>query len=297
MNILVLYYSQTGQIKSILNALTNPLINAKHSVDFIRIEAELEFPFPWTSGEFFSVFPDSKSGNNCRLKPIFIQNPEKYDLIILGLQVWFLELSIPIASFLRSEYADILKNKPVITVYGVRNMWINAHQSTKALIHKSGGTLVGNIILQDKHNNLLSVLTIVRWLINGKKEAGKMLPQAGVSYNDIRLCERFAPIIMNANETQFRNLQNEFLKNDAFKVDYHIMKTEFAGSRIFGIWARLLQKKSSAGSKKRNKLLKIFKYYLFFVIFVVSPISSLIFKLIRLFFRKKTEKEILKHTS
>jgi menaquinone-dependent protoporphyrinogen IX oxidase len=297
MNILVIYYSQSGQIKTILDEITKPFTTEGNNVDFVQIEAEPKYPFPWKSDEFFSVFPDSKKGNNCQLKPLSFQNPEKYDLIIVGMQVWFLELSIPMASFLRSEYSSIFKNKPVITVYGIRNMWVNAHKTTKTLICKAGGIPVGNIVLQDKHNNLVSVLSIVRWLINGKKSAGKLLPEAGVSEYDIRSSHRFGSIIIRSKDNNFNDLHDELIKNDAFKIDYHIMKTEFAGSRIFGIWARLIQKKSIPSTKKRKKQLRIFKYYLFFVIFVVSPISSFIFRMIRILLRNKTEREIQKHTA
>lgn len=297
MNVLVLYYSQSGQIREILNALTKPLIEDGTSVEFVQIETDPAYPFPWTSEQFFSTFPDSKLGNDCLLKPLVFKSPETYDLIILGLQVWYLEPSIPIASFMRSRYAEVFIGKSIITIYGVRNMWINAHRNMKTLIHNAGGKLVGNIVLQDHHNNLVSVLTIVRWLINGKKEAGSVLPHAGVTENDILEADRFGKIILEHKGINFEELQDAFIQNKAFKVDYHIMKTEFAGTRIFGIWAKMIQKKSRSGEPKRKRLLVLFKYYLFFVIFVVSPISSFIFRIIRLIFRKGTQKEILKHTS
>ncbi len=298
MNILVIYFSQSGQIRDILNAVTRPMIQEGFQVDFVSIEPEPEYPFPWKADEFFSVFPDSKAGNNCQLKPLTVKNPEKYDLIIIGLQVWYLEPSIPTASFLRSEYSKFLKNKPIITIYGIRNMWVNAHQTIKELIENNEGKLVGNIILADRHNNLVSVLTIVRWLINGKKEASRFLPAAGVSDFEILSTDRFGYSIINALKNQeLNNLQNSLIAQKAIHVDYHIMKTEFAGSRIFGIWAKMINNNSKPDSLKRKRLLIFFKYYLYFVIFIVSPISSLIFRMIRLIFRKKTELEILKHTS
>jgi hypothetical protein len=297
MKILAIYYSQSGQIKDILNSITKPLIEKGAQVDFVNIQPDPVYPFPWTSNEFFAAFPYSKLGMNCALKQPDINYSVHYDLIIMGLQVWYLEPSIPMASLLRSEYANIFANKPVITVYGVRNMWVNAHRNMKQLIKNAGGKLVGNIVLQDPHNNLVSVLTIIRWLIKGNKQAGKLLPAAGIPEKDILSSEKFGELIWNDNTSGYQNLHSQFLENNAFKVDYHLMKTEFAGTRIFGIWAKLIQKNSTAGSKKRTRLLIIFKYYLFFVIFVVSPISSLIFRFIRLVFRKRTEQTILQQTS
>lgn len=297
-NILVLYYSQTGQIKEIIDSILKPFDKTEFNIDFIEIKPETEYPFPWPADKFFDVFPESKEGISCKLRPIEIKEPDKYDLIILGLQVWYLEPSIPVASFLKSNYAKILENKPVITVFGVRNMWINAHQEMKRLINNVKGRLIGNIVFADRHNNLISVLTIVRWLFKGKKEASKFLPDAGVSDNEIKSASKFGIEIQKAlQNNRLSDLQGRLENLGAVKVDYHIMKTEFAGSRMFGIWSSIILKRSSGNIKKRKRLLRLFKYYLYFVIYVISPISSAVFRLIRLLFPKKTKNQIIKQIS
>ncbi len=297
-NILVIYYSQTGQLKNILNSILEPLNPKTYNIDYKEIKPSKPYKFPWSAENFFEVFPNSKSGISCKLEPMSFENTEKYDLIILGLQVWYLEASIPVSSFLKSKYAKILNGKNIITVYGVRNMWINAHQTVKKLIYKQNGNYLGNIVLADRHNNLISVLTIVRWLIHNKKNKGKLLPAAGISKKEIFEAKKFSPLISKAlQKNSFNNLQKELLKKGAISVDYHIMKTEFAGSKIFNIWTSIILNKSKTNSKKRKLLLKLFEFYLYFVIFVISPISSIVFKLIRLLFHKKTEKEILRQTS
>ncbi len=299
--ILVIYYSQTGQVKDIINfVLSNAETDNNIQIDYYNIQPEKEFPFPWQpTSAFYDVFPESVKGISVPLKSLIINNPEQYDLIILGLQVWYLSPSIPVNSFLKSEQAkNIFKNKPVITIYGTRNMWVSANKTVKELINNAGGKLKGNIVLSDKHHNLISVITIVRWLINGKKEASKYFPEAGVSAKDISKASKFGKPILNAlKNNNFDNLQEELLKLNAVHIDYHIMKTELTGKRIFHIWANLILNKSKDNPKKRKKLLKIFSYYLFFVIYVISPFASLIFKLKKLIFPKKTEKEILIHTS
>ncbi len=297
MNILVLYYTQSGQIEDILKSMFSKT-DKNITIDYTRIHADPEYPFPWPSDKFFDVFPESKEGVNCNLKPFEIKDHNKYDLIVLGLQVWYLEPSVPIASLLRSKYSYIFENKPIVTVYGIRNMWINAHKEMKKLIKNAKGKLVGNIVLSDRHNNLISVLTIVRWLFRGKKEASKFLPVAGVSDTEIKSASKFGIRIQKSliNNDLF-NLQSCLENIGAVKVDYHIMKTEFAGSRIFGIWSSIILKRSSGNLKKRKRLLTLFKYYLFFVIYVISPLSSFIFKLIRLVFPKKTQNQIIKHIS
>ena len=298
--ILVIYYSQSGQIKDILNSVLKDAEVNSVEIDYVKIEPEQDYPFPWQpSSTFYDVFPESVKSIDIPIKALNVKNYEQYDLIILGLQVWYLSPSVPISSFLKTEDAkNILKDKPMITVYGTRNMWVSANKEVKNLIKNAGGNMVGNIVLSDKHHNLISVITIVRWLINGKKEASKYFPEAGVSNSDIESASKFGnPILNSVKENNFSNLQNELLKLNAVHIDYHIMKTELTGKRIFHIWANLILKKGKNNPKRRKRLLTLFSYYLFFVLYVVSPFASLIFRIIKLIFPKKVRKELIQHTS
>ena len=299
--ILVIYYSQTGQVKDIIKSVLSDGENDEYiQIDYYKIEPEKNFPFPWQpTSAFYNVFPESVKGISAPVKPLIINKPEQYDLVILGLQVWYLSPSIPVNSFLKSTDAKKnLKDKPVITIYGTRNMWISANKTVKELIKKAGGNLKGNIVFSDKHHNLISVITIVRWLIKGKKEASKYFPEAGVSGKDISEASKFGkPILKALKNNNFKTLQKELLKLNAVHIDYHIMKTELTGKRIFNIWADLILKHSENNSKKRKRLLKLFSYYLFLVIYLISPFASFIFRLKKLIFTEKTKKEILKYTS
>ncbi len=299
--ILVIYYSQSGQVKDIINSvLSDAEIDKNINIDYLKIEPEEEYPFPWKpSSKFYDVFPESVKSIDCKLKALIVNNSSEYDLVILGLQVWYLSPSIPISSFLKSEEAkNILHNKPVITIYGTRNMWVSANKTVKEQIKNAGGNLIGNIVFSDKHHNLISVITIVRWLINGRKEATKYFPEAGVSSEDIKNASKFGkPVIDALNKNKFDELQTELLKLNAVNIDYHIMKTELTGKRIFHIWADLILKKSRNNPSKRKKLLKLFSYYLFFVIYVISPFASLIFRIKKILLPKKTQKELSKNTS
>ena len=299
--ILVIYYSQTGQVKDIINSVLSDGENDEYiQIDYYKIQPEKKFPFPWQpTSAFYDVFPESVKGISTPVKPLIINNPEQYDLVILGLQVWYLSPSIPVSSFLKSNDAKkILKDKPVITIYGTRSMWVSANKTVKELIKNAGGNLKGNIVFSDKHHNLISVITIVRWLIKGKKEASKYFPEAGVSGKDISEASKFGkPILKALKNNDFNTLQDELLKLNAVHIDYHIMKTELTGKRIFNIWANLILNKSKNNPEKRKQLLKLFSYYLFFVIYVISPFASLIFRLNKLILPKKTKKEFIKHTS
>ena len=88
-NVLVVYYSQSGQLESIARNIANPLLNsAEINVTFHEIQLEKPFPFPWNSEAFFDAFPESFLQIPTALKPI---SPEilntKFDLILLNYQI------------------------------------------------------------------------------------------------------------------------------------------------------------------------------------------------------------------
>ncbi|AIJ38896.1 Putative membrane spanning protein [Flavobacterium psychrophilum] len=59
-NILVIYYSQSGQLESIARNIAKPLLNSDEvNVVFHEIQLEKPFPFPWNKDAFFDAFPES----------------------------------------------------------------------------------------------------------------------------------------------------------------------------------------------------------------------------------------------
>ena len=155
--ILILYYTQSGQLLSILESLAKPLIHAGHTIHFEEIQPEEKFPFPWTSYQFFNAFPEVFSQKPQRLKSVSTKATNGYDLIILGYQPWFLTPSRPVSSFLQSEDARrILAGKPVVTVLGCRNMWLGAQEKVKRRLRDINATLIGHVALMDRAPNLTS---------------------------------------------------------------------------------------------------------------------------------------------
>src|SRR5690606_19876732 len=186
--ILVIYYSQTGQLFDVLKNISATISDENVNISYCEIVPKKKFPFPWKSEEFFDVFPET-----------FLQIPapieaipdeilrKKYDLVILGYTVWYLTPSIPINSFLKSSEANkILANTPVITISASRNMWIMAQEKVKKLLVENEAKLVGNIALVDRNINHISVITIVHWMMGGKKtRLFGIFPKPGVSDSDI----------------------------------------------------------------------------------------------------------------
>ena len=278
--ILVIYYSQTGQLFDILKNIASKISGENINISYCEIIPKKKFPFPWKQEEFYGAFPETFLQIPTSLETIPQEILQKnYDLVILGYTTWYLTPSIPINSFLKSEEAKILlANTPVVTVSASRNMWIMAQEKVKKLLVANKARLVGNIALVDRNLNHISVITIVHWLMGGKKT--KMLgifPKPGVSDKDIESASRFGiPIKQALFQNEYSNLQENLLSVGAVKVDPSLIATDIRGNVVFTKWANHLIKKEG---EERKKWLVYFKYYLLFAIWLIAPIVFVVFLL------------------
>ena len=267
--ILAIYYSQSGQLDEIMDNFTGPLVAAGAEVEKVRIRLETEYPFPWSSQEFYAVMPDCVLGVTSKLAPFSLRSAS-YDLIILGYQAWFLFPSIPVNSLLHHPtFLAVLKNTPVITITGARNMWVNAFAEVKKMLLQAGADLVGNIALVDRHPNHISYITIFHWLLGGKKDRYlKFFPYPGVSAADIAGTRVFGEIVLRHLQGDgFADLQEELMRQKAVELKYSLLLLENRAVPTYFVWARFIMKR-----KKRNGWLAVFKYYLLFCLFVAAPI-------------------------
>ncbi|ACU92106.1 dialkylrecorsinol condensing enzyme DarA [Capnocytophaga ochracea DSM 7271] len=286
--VLVVYYTQSGQLKEIIDSVLSPLTEV--TIDFLPIDTAEPFPFPWTDEAFFGAFPESYLQIPQPLKPFQLAHTD-YDLVILGYQVWYLSPSIPFNSFLQSEAGkQLLRGKPVITVSGSRNMWVMAHQKVKKLLTDCGAHLVGNIALTDRHHNHISVITIVQWLFSGDKNKRYLgvFPKAGVADKDIQGASVYGTLIAPHLQTgDYTGLQQEIVAHGGVHYKRFLLSAEKKGNRLFGIWAKMIY-----GSKKRKFLLKCFRIYLYIAIWVLMPIVWLLYWLTYPLFFWKVEREV-----
>lgn len=271
-NVLVVYYTQSGQLKEIVDSITKPMFNDEElNVSFLKIEMQNDYPFPWKKNDFFDVFPESFLQEPAPIKEIDNQVAEQnYDLVILAYQVWYLSPSIPTVSFLKSDLAGrILNNTPVVTVIGCRNMWVMAQEKMKSLLKEVNAQLVGNIALVDRHINHISVITIVQWMFTGKKEKYLgIFPKPGVSAQEINEASKFGEIISSElKQSSLENLQPKLLAKNAIEIRPFLITMDKKANKMFKKWAALIK-----GNKKRTFLLKMFNVYLIVAIWIISPI-------------------------
>lgn len=284
--VLAIYYSQSGQLGEIIDNFTAPLIEAGVSVEKVRINLAEPFPFPWTGKKFFSVMPDCVLDVPTELAPFELKET-KYDLVILGYQAWFLSPSIPFNSLMQSPVLNaIMKDTPVITVTGARNMWLNAFVRVKKLIKATCAKHVGNIALVDTHPNPVSFITIFDWMLKGKKEhCLNIFPLPGVPDADIKHASVFGEsVLKHLNSNNWDNLQNEIAAAGAVKLNYNLMVIEGVAGKIFKFWANMI-------SKKKNKApwTRAFSYYLLIAFWIGAPI---VLTIDGIFFRFTTPKRI-----
>lgn len=272
-NVLLVYYTQSGQLEEIANNLVSSFGSAGITVEPVRVRPEKDFPFPWTTPVFFEAMPESVHGVPVPLEPLRFKSGS-YDLVIFAYQPWFLSPSIPSNSVLLDPaFRAVIKNTPVLTLIGARNMWLNAQETVKNELKSSGATLVGNIALVDRVSNLVSVVTIFHWMLSGRKDRYlNIFPKPGVSDEDILAAKDYGKIVAKAIDANaYGDLQKELVKAGAVEVKYNLMFVENTGKKIFRVWAKIISSR-----KNRSRWLVIFKYYLLFALFIVSPLVLLI---------------------
>lgn len=294
--ILIAYYTQTGQLQDIVNSISSTLGDGDGlSIVYEELKPKPAFPFPWTSDAFFQAMPESVLGIPCELEPLTVTGEEDFDLIILAWQPWFLSPSIPVHAFLQHDTAlRLLKGKPVVTLIGSRNMWISGQEQIRGYLAKAGATPVGNIVLYDRAPNLLSVVSIIRWLFTGAKERYmKIFPPAGVSEQEIREASRFGPLIRAAVMSgDYENLRPALIEAGAVDVFTELVMIETRGIILFRLWARFIRNKGPHGDPSRIIRVKMFKWYLLTVLYLVSPFATLLFYLIKPFRRKALKYQV-----
>ncbi|WP_456439635.1 dialkylrecorsinol condensing enzyme DarA [Psychroserpens sp.] len=281
-NILIIHYSQSGQLTEIVNNIAGPLNNCKDvKVVHHQIKMETPFSFPWKKIDFLNAFPESflQIPSKTKRIPETILN-QQFDLVIFGYPVWYLSPSIPTNSFLKStETKKLLANTPVITVIGCRNMWIMAQEKMKDLLKECNSILVGNIALADRHINHISVITIVQWMFSGKKERYLgIFPKPGVSQKDIDESSKFGDVILDhIIDNKLDSLQNNLIKEKAVVIKPFLVLADKRANILFSKWAKFIYSKGDTNSKNRTFWVKMFNYYLLFAIWIIAPLVFILF--------------------
>ena len=279
--VLVVSYSQTGQLTSVVQSVSAPLVDHPEiDVTFEVLEPVTPYAFPWPFLEFFNTFPETVHARPRPLQPLKVGKNESFDLIILAYQVWFLSPSQPIEAFLQlPEARGWLHGKPVITLIACRNMWLMAQETMKRRLSALGAHLIDNVALTDRAGSAATFISTPLWMLTGRRGpflAG-IVPAAGISAEDVAEASRFGRAIAarlpDLDPTQPRPMLTGL---GAVRINERLIGSETIGHRSFRLWGRLLLRLGTPKSVARRLVLCVYVVFLAAMILTVAPIGALL---------------------
>ena len=198
-NILILYYSSTGQTHGALEIVAQVLREDGHVVEMARIRPVTDFEFPWKLTTFLrtglKTYLGMKVSVDLQELPI-LRDAEAYDYIILGHQPWFLAPSVPVNSFLDGGMSAVLQGKKIISVVTCRGMWKRGYRIFERKVHARGGRVVLNFVIEDQLRQPFNMVTTLNYLLTGRdfKGAilGKIFPPFGIGSRGLQKARNFA---------------------------------------------------------------------------------------------------------
>ena len=288
--ILVLSYSQTGQLAEITQSIVAPLQQSSQFAVHIETLCPVKpYPFPWRFFSFLDAFPESAQMVAPSLQPLSLTGDEDFDLVILPYQVWFLAPSLPITAFLKHTLAKkLLTGKPVVTVIACRNMWMLAQEKMKNLLTACGARLLDNVALVDPSPTMTTLFTTPVWLLSGKRDLLPGLPAAGVDAASIKAASRFGFALRDALQNdQERGTAPLLTGLKAADSDPSLLFSEKAGTRSFYLWGKLLRAVGEPGQWHRRPFLLLYVVFLITLILTIVPLSLLMQAVLRPFLQRK----------
>jgi hypothetical protein len=284
--VLLVDYSQTGQLRELATHLVAPLLaDTSIELQVLRLVPRRAYPYPWPFWRFLDAFPESAHLVAPELEPLALSGDEDFDLVILPWQVWFLAPSQPITAFLRDPLAQrVLRGKPVVSVIACRNMWLLAHDKFTRLLADCGARLIDNVVYTDPGPALATFITTPRWLLTGRRGALWGMPAAGLNQAQITGAARFGRALRDALQAGRERDSAPLLAGlDAVAVDPRLYISEKVGTRSFYLWGKLLRAAGPPGAPQRVPLLAVYAVFLVTMIVTVVPVSLLLQRLTRPF--------------
>ncbi|MGE0115917.1 MAG: dialkylresorcinol condensing enzyme [Steroidobacteraceae bacterium] len=290
--ILVVYYTQTGQLGEVVDSMVAPLrASPECAVTVMRLKPKRPYPFPWSFWQFFNTFPECIYDDPDPIEPLPLNDDAEFDLVILAYQVWFISPSLPTTAFLRSEQAKrLLRGKPVITVIGCRNMWLMAQERVKAQLQKLGAHLLDNVALTDRTHGAKTVVTTPWWLLSGNKGPylGGLLPRAGIWQSDIQEAARFGKTIADEFPRREAGDTRPMLWGmGAVVIHPGLISSEQIVQRSFRLWGALLRACGKPESPLRRLVLALYVIFLVAMLLTVVPVVFVLKTLLSPLTRKR----------
>lgn len=294
--VLVVHYSQTGQLREVVASFTGPLERASDiEVTHVAIKPVQPYPFPWPFWRFFNTFPECVYEDPDPIQPLPIAPDAEFDLIVIAYTVWFVSPNLPTMAFLKSpEAARLIRGKPVITLIGCRNMWLMAQERMKEHIARLGGHLIDNVALVDVTYMAATFVSTPMWMLTGKRGPflGGKIPRAGIPPAEIARASRFGAAIARQLPQRDANDFRPMLKGlSAVSINEGLIASETITRRSFRMWGGLLRALGNRQSITRRIVLGLYVLFLITLILTVVPISAIVKRLLKPLTRARTQRQ------
>ncbi len=287
--ILVLYYSQSGDVTRAAQALVEPLERAGAEVVWSEIVPRVEYPSPWRNvHRFFNEMPECVLGYPPEIDPPGFSPDEPFDLVILAYQVWFLSPSPPIQAFFRTEHARVLRGRKVTTLTVARNMWHQASLKMRALLADAGAVHIDNVVVTHQGPAWATFITTTRTLFTGKRDRLMgVLPPAGIAESEMdrvrSLGEAVARQLDKLDDPEGRPLLRGL---GAVEVNGRYVIAERVAARFFPFWAHVIRLFGRIGRPFRHVGIFLFFHFLMLMIVLGIPMTIITLPIVYPFIRK-----------
>ena len=290
--VLIVHFSQSGQLNDVVRSIAGPLEACDQlEVSYELLRPEADYPFPWPFFRFFDTFPETVYADPLPIRPLSAACHERYDLVILAYQVWFLSPAQPITAFLNApETPALLRDTPVITLIACRNMWLMAQETMKERLEAMSARLVDNIVLTDPALSGLTFFSTPMWVLTGNRGPwlGGLIPEAGVSADDIAGASRFGHAIARQLPEREPGTADPMLAGlGAVSINEKLIASERIAIRSFRAWGGLLRLMGKPGSPLRRLVLVVYILFLITMILTVVPVTALLKTLFKPLLRER----------
>ncbi len=276
--ILVLFYSQSGDVERVTRAFVRPLAGPDVEICEREIRPSVGFPYPWrTLPRLLDVFPECITQTPSDVEPLDLSPDERFDLVVLSYQVWHFAPSLPVQGFLKSPSAELLRGAKVITLVTSRNMWQSASQTMKRMLADCGARHVDNVVVTHAGPPWTTFVTVPRGLLFGKKTPlWGIFPAAEIGPAQTGRIERLGAVVRDQldclNDPQPRPLLRD---QGAVEMQRRYIIPEriaWAGCRA---WSRLVLFAGRFGGWPRRLAIYLYLVYLVLMILIALPICIL----------------------
>lgn len=294
-HVLVVCHSQTGQLRECAEALVAPLrASGEVEVEVLEPKTAAPYPFPWPVPAFLDVMPECVLEEPPPMQQVRPQR-QKYDLVILAWQVWYLSPALPVTGFLASDAAKVLADAPVVALCACRNMWHAGWLKLKARLDALGAKVIDHLVLIDQGPAWATFVTTPRWMWTGKKNGFGPFPEAGVSREAIAA-------LTGAGERLRDALRAGALGDSVLRgtrpapllVVRKYVLPEFLASHVFRWWARLIRRGGRLSRRLRLPLEVLFLVWLCSSVLVLLPVLLLTAVVVRVGFKGWFEGRVMK---